>query len=137
MWNMTCWVLSLMVKHNSGNSDCGLWYLKFFWIERKLSTRGINQLWLFPWTRISKTQIPTAKIYFLYIKLELPNFLSGHEKQNFINALTTCSTKQVKLHDRLIYLCASSLMCTISLEAVKWNQSREMDRRKGMESLME
>lgn len=38
-----------------------------------------------------------------YIKLELPDFLSGHEKQNSVSALTMYATRQVKLDDHLVY----------------------------------
>lgn len=44
------------------------------------------------------------------IRLELPNFLSGHEKQSIGSALTMCATRQVKLHNHLIYSHAPCLI---------------------------
>lgn len=45
-----------------------------------------------------------------YIRLELPDFLSGHEKQNTVSALTMYATRQAKLHDHLVYSHASWLI---------------------------
>lgn len=37
------------------------------------------------------------------IRLNLSHLLSGHERKNIANHLAMCATRQVKLHDHLLY----------------------------------